>query len=154
MSKQPEMVIARNPRATRNNDTTLNLDNQMYQQPVTSFQRVSNDAPLSEETKTAIQKHGAAIPMSTASRRRKPRALPPAMSVFPKKISWTARATVSAIRSGWKNLGGDPAKPPTPQKEEKKGYWGTNFNRPGFQRMLADIKAGKINALSLRIAVR
>ena len=30
MSKQPEMVIARNPRATRNNDTTLNLDNQMY----------------------------------------------------------------------------------------------------------------------------
>ena len=55
MSKQPEMVIARNPRATRNNDTTLNLDNQMYQQPVTSFQRVSNDAPLSEETKTAIQ---------------------------------------------------------------------------------------------------
>ena len=61
MSKQPEMVIARNPRATRNNDTTLNLDNQMYQQPVTSFQRVSNDAPLSEETKTAIQNHGAAI---------------------------------------------------------------------------------------------
>ena len=55
MSKQPEMVIARNSRATRNNDTTLNLDNQMYQQPVTSFQRVSNDAPLSEETKTAIQ---------------------------------------------------------------------------------------------------
>lgn len=55
MSKQPEMVIARNHRATRNNDTTLNLDNQMYQQPVTSFQRVSNDTPLSEETKTAIQ---------------------------------------------------------------------------------------------------
>ncbi len=27
----------------------------MYQQPVTSFQRVSNDASLSEETKTAIQ---------------------------------------------------------------------------------------------------
>ncbi|MDR2570003.1 MAG: recombinase family protein [Oscillospiraceae bacterium] len=25
------------------------------------------------------------------------------------------------------------------------GYTGTNFNRPGFQRMLADIKAGKIN---------
>ena len=65
MSKQPEMVIARNPRATRNNDTTLNLDNQMYQQPVTSFQRVSNDAPLSEETKTAtnaqhdIEQHAA-----------------------------------------------------------------------------------------------
>ena len=43
------------PPCDTNNDTTLNLDNQMYQQPVTSFQRVSNDAPLSEETKTAIQ---------------------------------------------------------------------------------------------------
>ena len=32
MSKQPEMVIARNSRATRNNDTTLNLDNQMNPQ--------------------------------------------------------------------------------------------------------------------------
>ena len=61
MSKQPEMVIARNPRATRNNDTTLNLDNQMYQQPVTSFQRVSNDAPLSEENQDGYPKHGAAI---------------------------------------------------------------------------------------------
>jgi DNA invertase Pin-like site-specific DNA recombinase len=27
---------------------------------------------------------------------------------------------------------------------EDDGYTGTNFNRPGFQRMLADIKAGKI----------
>ena len=48
-------MIARNRRASRNNDTTLNLDNQMYQPPVTSFKRVSNTAPLSEETKTAIQ---------------------------------------------------------------------------------------------------
>ena len=28
--------------------------------------------------------------------------------------------------------------------DEDDGYSGTNFNRPGFQRMLADIKAGKI----------
>ena len=89
MSKQPEMVIARNPRATRNNDTTLNLDNQMYQQPVTSFQRVSNDAPLSEETKTAIQNTVLQFYVHSPAAGRKPRALPPAMSVFPKKISWT-----------------------------------------------------------------
>jgi DNA invertase Pin-like site-specific DNA recombinase len=30
------------------------------------------------------------------------------------------------------------------QHYEDDGYSGTNFNRPGFQRMLADIKAGKI----------
>ena len=28
--------------------------------------------------------------------------------------------------------------------DEDDGYSGTNFNRPGFQRMLADIKAGRI----------
>ena len=28
--------------------------------------------------------------------------------------------------------------------DEDDGYSGTNFNRPGFQRMLADVKAGKI----------
>ena len=35
MSKQPEMVIARNSRATRNNDTTLNLDNQVLHNTAT-----------------------------------------------------------------------------------------------------------------------
>lgn len=91
MSKQPEMVIARNSRATRNNDTTLNLDNQMYQQPVTSFQRVSNDAPLSEETKTAIQNTVLQF-LSTARRRRTPRASPPAMKDFPATMNGQEKA--------------------------------------------------------------
>ena len=30
------------------------------------------------------------------------------------------------------------------------GYSGTNFNRPGFQRMLADIKAGKIKRVIVK----
>ena len=30
------------------------------------------------------------------------------------------------------------------------GYSGTNFNRPGFQRMLADIKAGKIKRVVVK----
>lgn len=73
------------------------------------------------------------------------------MSVFPKKISWTARATVSAIRSGfWKSIAGITAIPAIRHYDEDDGYSGTNFNRPGFQRMLADIKAGKIKRVVVK----
>ena len=33
---------------------------------------------------------------------------------------------------------------------EDDGYSGTNFNRPGFQQMLADIKAGKIKRVIVK----
>ena len=33
---------------------------------------------------------------------------------------------------------------------EDDGYSGTNFNRPGFQRMLADIKAGRIKRVIVK----
>ena len=34
--------------------------------------------------------------------------------------------------------------------DEDDGYSGTNFNRPGFQRMLDDIKAGKIKRVIVK----
>lgn len=34
--------------------------------------------------------------------------------------------------------------------DEDDGYSGTNFNRPGFQRMLADIKEGKIKRVIVK----
>lgn len=37
-----------------------------------------------------------------------------------------------------------------PDYDEDNGYSGTNFNRPGFQRMLADIKEGKIKRVIVK----
>lgn len=151
MSKQPEMVIARNPRATRNNDTTLNLDNQMYQQPVTSFQRVSNDAPLSEETKTAIQNTVLQFYVHSQPQ-EEAEGITPAMSVFPKKISWTARATVSAIRSGfWKSIAGITAIPPSATTTRTTDIREPTSTGPDSSGCLPTSRRARSSALSLRI---
>ncbi len=149
MSKQPEMVIARNPRATRNNDTTLNLDNQMYQQPVTSFQRVSNDAPLSEETKTAIQNtvlqfyvhsqpqeeaEGITACYERLSQEDK-------LDGESNSISNQKRILETyAKQNGFTNL----------RWYTDDGFSGANFQRPGFQAMLADIEAGKVGTVIVK----
>ena len=144
MSKQPEMVIARNPRATRNNDTTLNLDNQMYQQPVTSFQRVSNDAPLSEETKTAIQ--NTVLQFYVHSQ---PQEEAEGITACYERLSQEDKLdgesnSISNQKRILEKYCRDHGYTAIRHYDEDDGYSGTNFNRPGFQRMLADIKAGKI----------
>ena len=150
MSKQPEMVIARNPRATRNNDTTLNLDNQMYQQPVTSFQRVSNDAPLSEETKTAIQ--NTVLQFYVHSQ---PQEEAEGITACYERLSQEDKLdgesnSISNQKRILEKYCRDHGYTAIRHYDEDDGYSGTNFNRPGFQRMLADIKAGKIKRVVVK----
>lgn len=150
MSKQPEMVIARNPRATRNNDTTLNLDNQMYQQPVTSFQRVSNDAPLSEETKTAIQ--NTVLQFYVHSQ---PQEDADGITACYERLSQEDKLdgesnSISNQKRILEKYCRDHGYTAIRHYDEDDGYSGTNFNRPGFQRMLADIKAGKIKRVVVK----
>ena len=150
MSKQPEMVIARNPRATRNNDTTLNLDNQMYQQPVTSFQRVSNDAPLSEETKTAIQ--NTVLQFYVHSQTQED--AEGITACYERLSRDDERAGESLSIENQKRIlekyCRDHGYTAIRHYDEDDGFSGTNFNRPGFQRMLADIKAGKIKRVVVK----
>ena len=150
MSKQQEMVIARNPRATRNNDTTLNLDNQMYQQPVTSFQRVSNDAPLSEETKTAIQ--NTVLQFYVHSQ---PQEEAEGITACYERLSQEDKLdgesnSISNQKRILEKYCRDHGYTAIRHYDEDDGYSGTNFNRPGFQRMLADIKAGKIKRVVVK----
>lgn len=150
MSKQPEMVIARNPRATRNNDTTLNLDNQMYQHPVTSFQRVSNDAPLSEETKTAIQ--NTVLQFYVHSQ---PQEEAEGITACYERLSQEDKLdgesnSISNQKRILEKYCRDHGYTAIRHYDEDDGYSGTNFNRPGFQRMLADIKAGKIKRVVVK----
>ena len=150
MSKQPEMVIARNHRATRNNDTTLNLDNQMYQQPVTSFQRVSNDAPLSEETKTAIQ--NTVLQFYVHSQ---PQEEAEGITACYERLSQEDKLdgesnSISNQKRILEKYCRDHGYTAIRHYDEDDGYSGTNFNRPGFQRMLADIKAGKIKRVVVK----
>lgn len=150
MSKQPEMVIARNPRATRNNDTTLNLDNQMYQQPVTSFQRVSNDAPLSEETKTAIQ--NTVLQFYVHSQ---PQEEAEGITACYERLSQEDKLdgesnSISNQKRILEKYCRDHGYTAIRHYDEDDGYSGTNFNRPGFQRMLADIKVGKIKRVVVK----
>ena len=150
MSKQPEMVIARNLRATRNNDTTLNLDNQMYQQPVTSFQRVSNDAPLSEETKTAIQNTVLQFYIHS-----QPQEEADGITACYERLSQEDKLdgesnSISNQKRILEKYCRDHGYTAIRHYDEDDGYSGTNFNRPGFQRMLADIKAGKIKRVVVK----
>ena len=150
MSKQPEMVIARNSRATRNNDTTLNLDNQMYQQPVTSFQRVSNDAPLSEETKTAIQNTVLQFYIHS-----QPQEDAEGITACYERLSQEDKLdgesnSISNQKRILEKYCRDHGYTAIRHYDEDDGYSGTNFNRPGFQRMLADIKAGKIKRVVVK----
>ena len=150
MSKQPEMVIARNHRATRNNDTTLNLDNQMYQQPVTSFQRVSNDAPLSEETKTAIQ--NTVLQFYVHSQTQED--AEGITACYERLSRDDERAGESLSIENQKRIlekyCRDHGYTAIRHYDEDDGFSGTNFNRPGFQRMLADIKAGKVKRVIVK----
>ena len=128
----------------------LNLDNQMYQQPVTSFQRVSNDAPLSEETKTAIQ--NTVLQFYVHSQ---PQEEAEGITACYERLSQEDKLdgesnSISNQKRILEKYCRDHGYTAIRHYDEDDGYSGTNFNRPGFQRMLADIKAGKIKRVVVK----
>lgn len=122
----------------------------MYQQPVTSFQRVSNDAPLSEETKTAIQ--NTVLQFYVHSQ---PQEEAEGITACYERLSQEDKLdgesnSISNQKRILEKYCRDHGYTAIRHYDEDDGYSGTNFNRPGFQRMLADIKAGKIKRVVVK----
>ena len=122
----------------------------MYQQPVTSFQRISNDAPLSEETKTAIQ--NTVLQFYVHSQ---PQEEAEGITACYERLSQEDKLdgesnSISNQKRILEKYCRDHGYTAIRHYDEDDGYSGTNFNRPGFQRMLADIKAGKIKRVVVK----
>ena len=144
--KQPDKFTAH----AAQNYTTMNLDNPMHQQPLAPFQRVSNDAPLSEETKTAIQ--NTVLQFYVHSQ---PQEEAEGITACYERLSQEDKLdgesnSISNQKRILEKYCSDHGYTAIRHYDEDDGYSGTNFNRPGFQRMLADIKAGKIKRVVVK----
>ena len=144
--KQPDKFTAH----TAQNHTTMNLDNPMHQQPLASFQRVSNDAPLSEQAKAAIQ--NTVLQFYVHSQ---PQEEDEGITACYERLSQEDKLdgesnSISNQKRILEKYCSDHGYTAIRHYDEDDGYSGTNFNRPGFQRMLADIKAGKIKRVVVK----
>ena len=144
--KQPDKFTAH----TAQNYTTMNLDNPMHQQPLASFQRVSNDAPLSEQAKAAIQ--NTVLQFYVHSQ---PQEEAEGITACYERLSQEDKLdgesnSISNQKRILEKYCRDHGYAAIRHYDEDDGYSGTNFNRPGFQRMLADIKAGKIKRVVVK----
>ena len=144
--KQPDKFTAH----TAQNYTTMNLDNPMHQQPLASFQRVSNDAPLSEQAKAAIQ--NTVLQFYVHSQ---PQEEDEGITACYERLSQEDKLdgesnSISNQKRILEKYCRDHGYTAIRHYDEDDGYSGTNFNRPGFQRMLADIKAGKIKRVVVK----
>ena len=144
--KQPDKFTAH----TAQNYTTMNLDNPMHQQPLASFQRVSNDAPLSEQAKAAIQ--NTVLQFYVHSQ---PQEEAEGITACYERLSQEDKLdgesnSISNQKRILEKYCSDHGYTAIRHYDEDDGYSGTNFNRPGFQRMLADIKAGKIKRVVVK----
>ena len=132
------------------NTGTMNLENQILLCGTTdtalSFQRVTNTAPMSEVTRAVV--HDNVIQFKAYNKQ-------PELLEYEGVTALYERLSNEDKLDGESNSIANQKKileryckehgyTPFRHYDEDDGYSGTNFNRPGFQRMLADIKAGKI----------
>ena len=119
--------------------------------PVSTFQRITNTAPLREETRTAIQNTVLQFYTRTSQQEDDTEGLTACYERLSQedKLDGESNSIINQKKILEKYCR-DHGYTAIRHYDEDDGYSGTNFNRPGFQRMLADIKAGKIKRVIVK----
>lgn len=119
--------------------------------PVNSFQRVVNTTPLREETRTAIQNTVLQFYIKNQPQANETDGITACYERLSQedKLDGESNSIVNQKKILEKYCR-DHGYTAIRHYDEDDGYSGTNFNRPGFQRMLADIKAGKIKRVIVK----
>ena len=116
----------------------------------TTFQRVTNNAPMSAETRALVRENVLQFRMQTQGQDEAEgfTACYARLSQEDKNDgeSNSIANQKKILERFCKERGYNPIR----HYDEDDGYSGTNFNRPGFQRMLADIKTGKISRVIVK----
>jgi len=129
---------------------TLNLENQIHLCGTTdeslSFQRIINTASLSEVIRSAVND---TVLQFKAHNRTPEQPEQEGITALYERLSNEDRIegesnSIANQKKILERYCKEHGYTPFRHYDEDDGYSGTNFNRPGFQRMLADIKAGKI----------
>lgn len=119
--------------------------------PVSSFQRVVNTSPLRTETRAAIQNTVLQFYVKNQPQEDDTDGITACYERLSQedKLEGESNSIVNQKKILEKYCR-DHGYTAIRHYDEDDGYSGTNFNRPGFQRMLADIKAGKIKRVIVK----
>ena len=110
----------------------------------TTFYRITNAEPMSAETLALLRDN-----MSQRQVKRQEHDEPEGITACYERLSQEDRNdgesnSIANQKKILERFCKERGYTPIRHYDEDDGYSGTNFDRPGFQRMLADIKAGKI----------
>jgi len=133
-----------------NQRTSKNLDNQMQtllchkKGQKSAFQRITNTTPMNEEIRVLVRE---SILHSFTKQQKQDE--PEGFTACYERLSQEDKNdgesnSIANQRRILERFCKERGYTSIRHYDEEDGYSGTNFNRPGFQRMLADIKAGKI----------
>jgi DNA invertase Pin-like site-specific DNA recombinase len=126
-----------------------NLDNQILLCGNTAaprlFQRITSNAPMSEQTRAIVRDNILQFQAHNLPQKDEPEGLTACYERLSQEDKNDGESNSIAnqkkiLERYCKERGYTPFR----HYDEDDGYSGTTFNRPGFQRMLADVKAGKI----------
>ena len=119
--------------------------------PVSTFQPIANNAPLQEETRTAIRNTVLQFYVHAKSPEDEAEGITACYERLSQEDKLDGESnSISNQKKILEKYCRDHGYSAIRHYDEDDGYSGTNFNRPGFQRMLADIKDGKIKRVIVK----